>query len=168
MLQSKPGNRIRLRIINTAGDTATLPSTLDGVVTDGGRLKAAESVLLTATKPDRLHTMRLTGSMAKYDWSINRRRFNMKKPFAGAFNIRLDERVQVKIVNDTAMWHPMHLHGHSFQLNGNGARKDTIIVRPKETVTFEFDADNPGQWITHCHNAYHAEQGMMGLFSYVR
>jgi len=152
----------------TAPDTAALPSTLDGIVSDGGRLKAAESVLLTAQKPDRLHTMRLTGSMAKYDWSINGRRFDMKKPFEGAFNISLDERVQVKIVNDTAMWHPMHLHGHSFQLRGNGARKDTVIVRPKETVTFEFDADNPGQWITHCHNAYHAEQGMMGLFSYVR
>jgi hypothetical protein len=63
VLQSRPGNRIRLRIINSAGDTAYRV----GVVTDGGRLKADESVLLTATKPDRLHTMRLTGSMAKYD-----------------------------------------------------------------------------------------------------
>ncbi|TFD05596.1 MULTISPECIES: multicopper oxidase family protein [unclassified Cryobacterium] len=152
----------------TAPGAATLPSTLDGTVTDGGRLTADESVLLTATKPDRIHTMRLTGSMGKYDWSINGRRFDMKKPFAGAFDIGLDERVQVKMVNDTSMWHPMHLHGHSFQLSNNGARKDTVIVRPKETVTFEFDADNPGQWIAHCHNAYHAERGMIGLFSYVR
>jgi FtsP/CotA-like multicopper oxidase with cupredoxin domain len=62
----------------------------------------------------------------------------------------------------------MHLHGHSFQLTNNGACKDTVTVRPKETVTFEFNADNPGQWIVHCHNAYHAERGMIGLFSYVR
>ncbi|WP_233205709.1 multicopper oxidase domain-containing protein [Cryobacterium sp. Y82] len=61
-----------------------------------------------------------------------------------------------------------HLHGHSFQLTNNGPRKDTVIVRPKEKVTFEFDADNPGQWIAYCHNAYHAERGMIGLFSYVR
>ncbi|WP_166806322.1 multicopper oxidase domain-containing protein [Cryobacterium serini] len=40
-----------------------------------------------------------------------------------------------------------------------------VIVRPKEKVTFEFDADNPGQWIAHCHNAYHADRGMIGLFS---
>jgi len=46
--------------------------------------------------------------------------------------------------------------------------EDTVIVRPNETVTFEFDADNPGQWLAHCHNAYHAGRGMMGVFSYVR
>ena len=152
----------------TAPSAATLPPTLDGIVTDGGRLAADDSVLLTSKKPDRIHTMRLTGSMGKYDWSINGSRFDMKKPYAGAFDISLDERVQVKMVNDTTMWHPMHLHGHSFQLSNNGARKDTVIVRPKETVTFELDADNPGQWIAHCHNAYHAERGMIGLFSYVR
>ncbi|TFC25194.1 multicopper oxidase family protein [Cryobacterium sp. TMT1-3] len=152
----------------TAPDAGALPSTLDGQMTDGGRLTADESVLLRDKAPDRLHTVRLTGSMGKYDWSINGRRFDMTKPFAGAFDISLDERVQVKMINDTSMWHPMHLHGHSFQLANNGARKDTVIVRPKETVTFEFDADNPGQWIAHCHNAYHAERGMIGLFSYVR
>ncbi|WP_104126733.1 multicopper oxidase domain-containing protein [Cryobacterium sp. Y57] len=92
----------------------------------------------------------------------------MKKPFADAFDIILDERVQVKMVNDTTMWHPTHLHGYSFQLTNNDARKDTVIVRPKETATFEFDADNPGQWIAHRHNAYHAERGMIGLFSYVK
>jgi FtsP/CotA-like multicopper oxidase with cupredoxin domain len=62
----------------------------------------------------------------------------------------------------------LHLHGHSFQLTNSGARKDTVIVRPKDTVIFEFETDNPGQGIAHCHNAYHAERGMIGLFSYVR
>jgi FtsP/CotA-like multicopper oxidase with cupredoxin domain len=79
---------------------------LDGIVTDGGRLAADDSVLLTAKTPDRIHTMRLTGSMGKYDWSINGRRFNMEKPFAGAFEIKMNERVQVKMVNDTTMWPP--------------------------------------------------------------
>jgi FtsP/CotA-like multicopper oxidase with cupredoxin domain len=152
----------------TPPDSAGLPPVLDGVVTDGGRLKADESVLFTRKTPDRIHEMRLTGGMEKYDWGINGRRFDMKNPFAGSFDIAVNERVQVKVVNETKMWHPMHLHGHTFQLAGNGARKDTVIVRPKETVTFEFQADNPGQWLTHCHNAYHAGRGMMGLFSYVR
>lgn len=243
MLESRPGNRVRLRIINAAGDTAyrvgvpgqqltlthsdgfpvqprdvdavvlgmgeridaiitvkdgytpvlalpegkegsvyglistgsgtlpeagRLPSALEGVVTDGGRLKADESVLLARKSPDRIHEMRLTGGMEKYDWGINGRRFDMNNPFAGAFDVAVNERIQVSVVNDTKMWHPMHLHGHTFQLAGGGARKDTVIVRPKESVSFEFQADNPGQWLAHCHNSFHAAQGMMGVFSYIR
>ncbi|TFC41777.1 multicopper oxidase family protein [Cryobacterium sp. TMT1-21] len=152
----------------TAPDTNGLPTVLDGKVTDGGRLKAHESVLLSPRSPNRVHTMRLTGTMAKYDWGINGRRFDMMTPFAGAFEVAVNDRIQVKIINQTKMWHPMHLHGHTFQIAGDGARKDTVIVRPNETVTFEFDADNPGQWLAHCHNAYHAGRGMMGVFSYVR
>ncbi|AOY70815.1 Multicopper oxidase with three cupredoxin domains (includes cell division protein FtsP and spore coat protein CotA) [Arthrobacter subterraneus] len=154
--------------IGTAPSSNRLPKALDGTVTDGSRLKADESVLFAPKPPDRVHEMRLTGSMEKYDWGINGRRFDMANPLDGAFDLRLDERVQVKIVNDTDMWHPMHLHGHTFQLAGNGARKDTVIVKPKQTVVFEFDADNPGQWLTHCHNSYHAEAGMMGVFSYLK
>ena len=81
--------------------------------------------------------------MGKYDWNINGRRFSMKKPFAGAFDISLDERVQIEMVIDTSMSCPLHLHGHSFQLGNNGARKDTVIGRPKETVTFKFEQIPP-------------------------
>ncbi|MBX0301890.1 multicopper oxidase family protein [Cryobacterium sp. 1639] len=145
-----------------------MPSTLTGDVTDGGQLRADESVRLPSRTPDRRHEMRLTGGMHSYDWSINGRTFNMDDPYAGAFDVSLNERVQITMINDTMMWHPIHLHGHTFQIMGNGARKDTVIVRPGETVTVEFDADNPGQWLVHCHNAYHAARGMIGLVSYVR
>ncbi|HMH94362.1 MAG TPA: multicopper oxidase domain-containing protein [Streptosporangiaceae bacterium] len=65
------------------------------------------------------------------------------------------------------MWHPMHLHGHSFVLrDGAGPRKDTVIVLPRQSVTVQFDAANPGRWMTHCHNAYHAEAGMMAAVGY--
>ena len=40
-------------------------------------------------------------------------------------------------------------------------------IKPRQTIVFDFEADNPGQWLTHCHNAYHAEAGMMGVFSYI-
>lgn len=68
------------------------------------------------------------------------------------------------------MWHPIHLHGHTFRLGTkpDGPRKDTVNVLPKETVVIEFDADNPGQWMAHCHNTYHLEQGMAMLVSYVQ
>lgn len=146
---------------------ASLPMELGGTVLDGGKLTADPAVVLAARTPDRVHEMRLTGGMEKYDWGINGHRFDMAKPFERTFDIRAGERVQLAFINDTDMWHPMHLHGHTFQIGDAGARKDTVIVRPGETVKVQFDADNPGQWLTHCHNAYHAERGMMAVVSYI-
>jgi FtsP/CotA-like multicopper oxidase with cupredoxin domain len=167
--EGKDGNAVGF-ISTSVGSTppvSALPTQLTGIVTDGGRLKADPSVLLAEAKVDRTHHLNLTGSMMKYKWGINGRSFDMTNPYAGAFEVRTGERVRVVVTNTTTMWHPLHLHGHSFQLANGGARKDTVIVRPKQQVTFEFDADNPGQWLTHCHNAYHAARGMMGVFSYI-
>ena len=52
--------------------------------------------------------------------------------------------------------------------NGPGPRKDTHIVLPGQSVDVDFDADNPGQWLAHCHNVYHGEAGMMAVVSYVQ
>lgn len=150
---------------NTPASTK-LPDTLEGTVVDGGKLKADPSVVLPEKATDRTHELHLTGGMAKFDWGINGHRFDLATPYAQAFEVKSGERVEVKFINDTMMWHPMHLHGHTFQIGKDGARKDTVIVRPGETVKVFFDADNPGQWLTHCHNVYHAEQGMMGVFSF--
>lgn len=147
-------------------DASKLPDRLEGKVVDGGKLLADPSVVLPEKATDRQHELRLTGGMAKFDWGINGHRFDMASPYAQAFEIKHGERVEVVFINDTMMWHPMHLHGHTFQIENDGARKDTVIVRPGESVRVFFDADNPGQWLTHCHNVYHAEQGMMGVFSY--
>ena len=147
---------------------ADLPTALTGKVVDGGQLNADPSVNLAAKTPDRVHELRLTGGMMSYDWGINGHRFDMANPFENTFDLKAGERVEVKFVNDTEMWHPMHIHGHTFQIGETGARKDTVIVLPKETVTVQFDADNPGQWLFHCHNAFHAERGMMGVFSYLK
>ncbi|MCZ2403898.1 multicopper oxidase family protein [Paenarthrobacter sp. Z7-10] len=150
----------------TAPAMAGLPARLEGTVVDSGQLTADPAVVLPSKTPDRVHALHLTGGMGMYDWGINGHRFDMTTPFANAFEVKIGERVEVKFINDTDMWHPMHIHGHTFQVGESGARKDTVIVRPKQSVTVRFDADNPGQWLTHCHNAYHAERGMMGVFSY--
>jgi FtsP/CotA-like multicopper oxidase with cupredoxin domain len=77
------------------------------------------------------------------------------------------QRVAIEMVNRSMMAHPMHLHGHAFQvvaLNGvplGGAVRDTVLVPPKSSVTIAFDADNPGRWAFHCHNLYHQMTGMM-------
>lgn len=64
------------------------------------------------------------------------------------------------------MFHPMHLHGHTFAVAGGGPRKDTVIVRSMQTVAVDFDATNPGQRVSHCLNLYHAESGKMVTLSY--
>jgi FtsP/CotA-like multicopper oxidase with cupredoxin domain len=64
------------------------------------------------------------------------------------------------------MVHPLHIHGHTFGLVGSGLRKDTVLVRPMESLPIELQADNPGSWMTHCHNVYHGESGMMIALEY--
>ncbi len=130
-------------------------------------LRATEPVRLRPGQPDRTHTLKLgMDSSAKYRWTINDRTFDQREPMP----IRRGERVRLRFVNTTMMFHPVHLHGHTFQLvggRGAGARKDTVIVRPMETVEVDFQVDNPGQWLVHCHNTYHGESGMMTVLSCV-
>ncbi|MEU7399234.1 MULTISPECIES: multicopper oxidase domain-containing protein [Streptomyces] len=74
-------------------------------------------------------------------------------------------------MNKSMMWHPIHLHGHTFQVDTGstpGPRKDSVIVPPMSRITVELDANNPGQWALHCHNIYHAEAGMLTMLSYVK
>jgi FtsP/CotA-like multicopper oxidase with cupredoxin domain len=72
------------------------------------------------------------------------------------------------ICNQTAWWHPMHLHGYSFRvLTRDGLPvphrqwADTVLLRPKESVEIAFVADNPGDWMLHCHVTDHQVSGMM-------
>jgi FtsP/CotA-like multicopper oxidase with cupredoxin domain len=75
--------------------------------------------------------------------------------------------VELDIINHTQMAHPMHLHGHHFQVvafDGRRARgpvRDTVFVPVNGSVRIAFDADNPGRWLFHCHNLYHMAMGMM-------
>ncbi len=148
--------------------TLTLPELASARVGTAGIVKAAAEVLLASRPVDRSITMTLTGGMARYDWAINGRRFNQTEPLRDALTVRQGERVRLDFANKTMMWHPMHLHGHTYQHGNGGPRKDTSIVLPGRTLTVEFDADNPGQWLSHCHNIYHAESGMMAVVAYQR
>ncbi|CAN5468007.1 multicopper oxidase MmcO [soil metagenome] len=108
----------------------------------------------------------LSGGMMKYDWAINGRPFPDNQPLS----IVEGQRATLTFTNRTMMWHPMHLHGHTFQMldasGGLGARKDTTIVLPMRTVRVALVADNPGIWMMHCHNTYHQEAGMMTSLNY--
>ena len=100
--------------------------------------------------------------MRGYRWTINGKTFSESRPLT----ISQGQRVRLRFFNHTAMFHPMHLHGHTFAVAGGGPRKDTVIVRPMQSLDVDFDALNPGQWVSHCHNIYHAESGMMVTLSY--
>lgn len=150
----------------TAPTTSVRPKELDGELVTADRLVPDASVALTAKEPDRTTLIRLTGSMEAYDWAFD------GKPYTAdqRHPVRAGERVRLEFRNPTAMWHPVHLHGHTFALAGGaaGARKDTAIVLPRQSLTVDFDADNPGLWMLHCHNLYHAEAGMMTVVGYRR
>jgi FtsP/CotA-like multicopper oxidase with cupredoxin domain len=138
------------------------PPELHRQVLLGRHLRASEAARLPTKTVDRTHTLRLAGAMSPYLWTINGRTFPQSRPLP----IVQGERVRLRFSNQSMMFHPMHLHGHSFAVSGGGPRKDTVIVRPMETLDVEFDATNPGQWVSHCHNIYHAERGMMTTLSY--
>ncbi len=164
-------NATALALVRTgAGEPpppAVRPAELTGVLASYGVLRAAPSARLPARKPDVTYRLRLTGGMARYDWGINGQALDMSRPGALQFLMAAGQRVRIIFANTTTMYHPMHIHGHTFQLGPAGPRKDTVIVRPGQQVACDFDAANPGQWMTHCHNLYHAPQGgMMALLSY--
>ncbi|MFD9291761.1 multicopper oxidase family protein [Streptomyces sp. NPDC060030] len=142
------------------------PTELDGELVTADRLAPDEAVALTERTPDRTVRMTLTGSMDAYDWAFDGRPYDP----AARHPVKAGERVRLVFTNRTSMWHPIHLHGHTFALAGTalGARKDTAALLPGRSLTVDFDADNPGLWMLHCHNVYHAEAGMMTVLGYLR
>ena len=141
------------------------PAELDGQLLSLTDLRATPEVALEAGEPDRSYTIALTGDMASYGWGIA-----APAEDDTTLPVREGERIRLVIENQTTMWHPIHLHGHTFQVDTGsdpGPRKDTVIVPAMATVTVDFVADNPGQWALHCHNIYHAEAGMLTFASYV-
>jgi FtsP/CotA-like multicopper oxidase with cupredoxin domain len=118
---------------------------------------------LAPRAPDVTHRVILAGAMAPYAWSMNGEYWPNVTPLM----IAPGQRVAIEMLNHTMMPHPMHLHGHAFQvvaINGAplaGAVRDTVLVPPMGSVTVAFDADNPGRWAFHCHNLYHMMTGMI-------
>lgn len=113
---------------------------------------------------DREMQIHLTGNMERYMWSFDGKKFTAVTDDPIRFGF--DERVRVTLVNDTMMAHPIHLHGHFFELV-NGADhmhqplKHTVVVQPGGTATFDLTANEPGDWAFHCHLLYHMHAGMM-------
>jgi FtsP/CotA-like multicopper oxidase with cupredoxin domain len=118
---------------------------------------------LASRLADNTFDMALTGDMAAYRWGLK-----TNAPIL----VDVGDRIEVTLRNTSMMAHPMHLHGHHFQvvaIDGQrfaGAVRDTVLLPPNRSVTIAVDADNPGQWAFHCHHLYHMATGMMSTFAY--
>ncbi|MEV6678015.1 multicopper oxidase family protein [Streptomyces erythrochromogenes] len=148
----------------TAPTASTRPAELEARPLMADALRAAGPAVLAQREPDRTVQIRLTGSMTRYNWAFDGTPYTPDQRHP----VKAGERVRLEFRNATPMWHPVHLHGHTFALGTEpgGARKDTAIVLPGGRLTADFDADNPGLWMTHCHNVYHSESGMMTVLGY--
>lgn len=114
--------------------------------------------------PDRRFDLTLSaGRGGSYEWLIDGQAY----PDADPLHVSEGDHVRVRMVNRSPVIHPMHLHGHFFQV-GNAVKDTVVVPGHMGRVTFDFVADNPGDWLFHCHNLYHLEAGMARVLRYVR
>lgn len=139
-----------------------------GIIENKQELKLRALIPLPKREIENRSTLVLGGDMENYVWTINGQAWPEITPVV----VKKGERVEITFKNSTTMIHPMHLHGHVFEvteIDGNsfqGALRDTVLVAPDSTVKIEFDADNPGVWPLHCHLLYHLETGMLTVVRY--
>jgi multicopper oxidase len=136
------------------------PAELDGRLAGSDEFVAVEPLPLPAGSPDRVFDLTLSGTQIG----------GQSYPDADPLTVAEGEWVRVSMRNTGAKWHPMHLHGHHFQVltpSGRGPVKDTVAVPSRGgAVTFDFLARNPGRWLFHCHNHHHMEDGMVRVVDY--
>jgi len=136
-------------------------------------LKLEQEGLLRAMSPladrpvDRKQMVMLGGQMQPYVWTIDGKVWEDRQPVPAISG----ERVELMFHNMSSMGHPMHLHGHVFQvveINGlrfAGAIRDTVYVPPMAAVTVALDAGEAARWMLHCHQMPHLASGMMTEFA---
>lgn len=129
-------------------------------------LRALHPTTLDSTLKPREIKLTLTGNMLRYVWSFDFKTLST----ADKILIRKGERVRFVLTNNTMMRHPLHLHGHFFRfINAQGEYsplKHTFDIKPMETVTIEFEANEEKDWFFHCHILYHMMAGMARIVSY--
>jgi len=129
-------------------------------------LRSLKKTSIDASLPRRELELRLTGDMKRYIWSFNGKTLKEET----MIKVSKGEVVRFKLVNDTMMHHPLHLHGHFFRVvNQHGAYsplKHTVDVPPMGQRIIEFEANEEKDWFFHCHLLYHMEAGMARVVSY--
>ncbi|MCQ6281534.1 multicopper oxidase domain-containing protein [Bacillus sp. EB600] len=179
---NQPGNwGIKIYADNNTNLKAVIPITYKGydnqkVKTEGTINKYfdfstyGENSKTTVQSPTKEFQMILSSNDGGNTFTIN----SKKMPDPEVYSVNKGDVVRFTIKNETNVDHPMHLHGHHFQVlsrngvpfTGSEVIKDTLNVKPNETYEIQFVADNPGTWLFHCHELHHAESGMVSLVKY--
>uniref|UniRef100_UPI0038BA9A6C multicopper oxidase family protein n=1 Tax=Halobacillus mangrovi TaxID=402384 RepID=UPI0038BA9A6C len=173
----KAAKDMRIDVVYVDGKTETQSHTEESKEVDLTNLgEYTEGPFSLEDSFDTEYEMDLGAAMSdegmKMVWTINNEVYPDTKPF----EVKKGEKVKVRLVNNSMddSVHPMHLHGHFFQvlskdgkpLKGSPIIKDTLNVKPGETYEVAFLADNPGNWLFHCHDLHHASNGMVTAIKY--
>jgi CopA family copper-resistance protein len=175
MSMRNPDNAPQVRL--TPGVQMIAPMPMDrtgepgqGLASVGHRVLVYQDLMSLAPRPaapapSRTREIRLTGSMERFMWGFDGLRYSdHPKPYG----FRAGEPTRVVLVNDTMMTHPIHLHGHYFDLVHGPAdrrpRKHTVNVAPGGKLVFDFTPE-PGDWAFHCHMFFHMHAGMFQVFA---
>jgi CopA family copper-resistance protein len=133
----------------------------------GHKVLTYRDLMSAVPNPDTRHPTRtvevhLTGNMERFMWSIDGKKLSEAPE---PIRFERNERVRVTMINHTMMTHPMHLHGHFFEVvnghTGSHPVKHTVMVMPGSKLSFDLTADAPGDWAFHCHLLLHMHAGMM-------
>jgi FtsP/CotA-like multicopper oxidase with cupredoxin domain len=144
-------------------DLASYGTPAPSSITQNSRFDATYTLRLD----DRLSFMR---GRRMPSFTIN----GKSSPDTDAIMVHTGELVRIHFVNDSGDIHPMHLHGHTFTvlardgrpLTGSPVRLDTVLVLPHQSYDVAFLANNPGIWMLHCHDLFHASHGMDMMVMY--
>ena len=138
----------------------------DEIVLTYDMLRSLKPTALKDDRPMREIKLKLTGNMIRYVWAFDNKTLSESDKIL----IRKGENVRMVLFNNTMMRHPLHLHGHFFRfVNAQGEyspMKHTFDIKPMETVTIEFYANEEKDWFFHCHILYHMMAGMARVVSY--
>lgn len=150
-----------------ANDTEALAAEPERPLPPYSRLRSLETTRLDPALPRRALALRLTGDMRRYIWSFNGKTMAEE----GVIRIQRGEVLRLELINDTMMHHPLHLHGHFFRVIddrelADAPLKHTVDLPPMGKRTIEFEANESGDWLFHCHLLYHMHMGMARVFSY--
>lgn len=130
------------------------------------QLQSLRPTTLSSSLPRRTIELHLSGDMQRYIWSFNGKTIDEES----LIPVKKGEVLRLELINDSMMHHPIHLHGHFFRLlNGHGdfaPLKHTVDVPPMGHQTIEFEANEEGDWMFHCHILYHMMEGMARVVHY--
>lgn len=173
ILALREGERERTGLILAPiGSTVSRIANLDDEAAPPFDIDLAQESALRALSPlpnrhaSKSRAVKLGGSMSPYNWTIDGRTWGNHRPI----DARSGERMEITFQNRSMMGHPMHLHGHTFQVVaiGNrrfdGAVRDTVYVPPMTSLTIALDAGEAARWMLHCHHMPHLSYGMMTEF----